>query len=70
MKIIYDVKHHNIKEVAEILSISATTVHNYIKNGTFKAVKIGGLWHITEETIKAYLNGSAVSNIKDIKSTD
>ena len=58
MKIIYDEKHHTIKEVAEILGISTTTVNNYIKNGTLKAVKIGGLWHITEFNIKAYLDGS------------
>lgn len=65
MKIIYDEKHHNIKEVAEILSISTTTVHNYIKNGTLKAIKIGGLWHITESTIKAYLEGSTSTKGKD-----
>jgi excisionase family DNA binding protein len=57
MKIIYDEKHHTIKEVAEILGISTTTVHNYIKTGVLKAVKIGGLWHITETTIKKYLAG-------------
>jgi excisionase family DNA binding protein len=61
MKIIYDEKHHTIKEVAEILGISTTTVHNYIKSGVFKAVKIGGLWHITETTIKKYLAGSGGS---------
>lgn len=65
MKVIYDEKHHNIKEVAAILSISTTTVHNYIKNGTLKAIKIGGLWHITEVTIKAYLNGSVSAKGKD-----
>lgn len=65
MKIIYGEKHHNVKEVAEILSISTTTVHNYIKNGTLKSIKIGGLWHITEATIKAYLDGSTLLKNKD-----
>jgi len=65
MKIIYNEKHHNVKEVAEILSISTTTVHNYIKAGTLKAVKIGGLWHIKEEEIKAYLDGSNSTKLKD-----
>jgi excisionase family DNA binding protein len=65
MKIIYDEKHHNVKEVADILSISTTTVHNYIKTGTLKAVKIGGLWHIKEEKIKAYLDGSNSVKVKD-----
>ena len=65
MKIIYDEKHHNVKEVAEILGISTTTVHNYVKNGTLKAVKIGGLWHIKETVIKAYLDGTKLDNSKD-----
>ena len=59
MKIIYDEKHHNIKEVAEILGVSTTTIHSYIKTGKFKALKIGGLWHITESTIKIFLDGGA-----------
>ena len=58
MKIIYDEKYHTIKEVAEILGMSNTTVLNYIRNGTFKAVKIGGTWHIREAVIKAYLDES------------
>ena len=62
MKLIYGEKHHNVKEVADILSISTTTVHKYIKTCTLKAVKIGGLWHIKEAEIKAFLNGS--SNVK------
>lgn len=65
MKIIYGEKHHNVKEVAEILGISTTTVHNYVKNGTLKAVKIGGLWHIKETVIKAYLDGTGADDAKE-----
>jgi excisionase family DNA binding protein len=67
MKIIYDEKFHNVKEAAEILGISTTTVHNYVKNGTLKAVKIGGLWHVKEAVIKAYLDvdDSEADNIKE-----
>ena len=57
MRLIYGEKHHTLKEVAEILSISTTTAQNYVKNGTLKGVKIGGLWHIKESVIKTYLNG-------------
>jgi len=65
MKLIFEEKHYNIKEVAEILGISTTTVHNYVKANTFKAVKIGGLWHIKESVIKAYLDGSEKGQEKD-----
>lgn len=58
MKTIFDERHYNVKEVAEILSISTTSIHNYIKTGALRAVKIGGLWHIKESAIKDYLNGN------------
>jgi excisionase family DNA binding protein len=60
MKIIYGEKYHTIKEVAEILGMSNTTVLNYIRNGTFKAVKIGGTWHIREAVIKGYIDESNI----------
>lgn len=65
MKIIFDEKHYNVKEVAELLSISTTSIHNYIKTGTLKAVKIGGLWHIKESIIKEYLEGNTTPGKKD-----
>ena len=56
MKIIFEEKHYNVKEVAEILGISTTSIHNYVKAGTMKAVKIAGMWYVKESEIKAYLD--------------
>ena len=56
MKIIFDEKHFNIKEVAELLGISATSVNNYIKAGKLRATKIASSWHIKEADIKSYLD--------------
>jgi excisionase family DNA binding protein len=60
MKEIFGEKHYTIKEVAEIMGISTTTVQNYINNDVFKAIKIAGRWYITESTIKSFLESSGV----------
>jgi len=59
MKVIFDEKHFNIKEVSEMLSISSTSINNYIKNGKIRATKIASAWHIKEADIKAYLSSNS-----------
>ena len=66
MKEIFGVKHYDIKETAEILGISPTSVLNYIKAGTMKAAKVGGRWLVTEEAIKVYLDNASTDG-KNIK---
>ena len=60
MKEIFGEKHYTIKEVADILGISSTTVQNYINSDIFKAIKLAGKWYITETTIKTFLDSSGV----------
>jgi excisionase family DNA binding protein len=67
MKEIFGVKHYNIKETADILGISPTSVLNYIKAGTMKAAKVGGRWLIKEEDIKVYLENASTDNMKKDK---
>ena len=58
MKEIFGVKHYDIKETAEMLGISTTSVQNYIKSGNMKAAKVGGRWLLKEEDIKVYLENA------------
>jgi excisionase family DNA binding protein len=64
MKEIFGVKHYDIKETAEILGISSTSVLNYIKAGTMKAAKVGGRWLVKEEDIKIYLDNVSTDGKK------
>jgi predicted site-specific integrase-resolvase len=41
-----------------MLSVTTTTIHNYIKAGSLDARKIGGRWFVSEETIKSFVSGS------------
>lgn len=67
MKEIFGVKHYDIKETADILGISTTSVLNYIKAGTMEAAKVGGRWLLTEEGIKVYLENASTNNSKKNK---
>lgn len=42
----------SIKQAAKELNICEKTIRNHIKNGQIKAVKIGGLYRISEDEIK------------------
>ena len=61
MKCILGVNLYDIPEVAEMLSVSKTTIHNYIKSGKLDAQKIGGKLYCSEESIKNFISGSAIS---------
>ena len=58
MKTILGMNVYDVKEVSEMLGISVTTVHAYIKNKTLDARKFGGRWHISEESIRALTSGT------------
>ena len=42
----------SIQQAAKELNVCEKTIRNHIKNGNIKAVKIGGLYRISEEEIK------------------
>ena len=59
MKNILGINVYRINEVAEMIGVTTVTIHNYIKNGTLDARKLGGKWYIAEETIKTFISGSS-----------
>jgi len=56
-KEILGVTMYNIKEVAELLSVTTKTIQNYIRADRIQGQKIGGRWYFTEEMLKAFLQG-------------
>lgn len=48
---------YNSAEIMEILQISRATMHNYLKSGKLKGVKIGGAWRFSKEDIEEFVNG-------------
>jgi len=59
MKTVLGVKLYDVKEVAALLEVSKSTIHNYLKSDRLEAQKIGGKLYCTEDAIKTFLNGSA-----------
>lgn len=47
----------DIKQAAKEINVCEKTIRNHIKSGKIKAVKIGGLYRISEEEIKRLKGG-------------
>lgn len=52
-----EIRLYEIQEIAEALHVTRRTLYNYLKQGRLKAVKIGGIWRVTEENLVDFLNG-------------
>ena len=63
MKTVLGVNLYDIKEVAEMLSVTTTSIHNYIRRKLLIGQKIGGRWYVSEENVKSFVNGS--TGLKD-----
>lgn len=48
---------YTLTEVEPILGVSHRTLLDYVKTGKIKAAKIGGKWKVSEENLKAFING-------------
>ena len=57
--IIDEIESYDLKEVCEKLSISRQTVMKYCRSGEIKANKIGGVWRVTKESLKSFLQGQS-----------
>ncbi len=47
------------EEAAEILGVNLGTVRRWLREGKLKGVKVGRLWRITEEDLKAFIEAGA-----------
>ena len=52
---------YTLTEVEPILGVSHRTLLDYVKTGKIKAVKIGGKWKVSEQNLKAFINGEGAS---------
>ncbi len=55
-KTIGDITLYTVLELSQSLDITEVTIRRYIKEGKLKATKIGGKYHISEETLRELLN--------------
>ena len=50
-------KMYSVKEISEITKVTVRTITNYIKDKRLQAQKIGGVWYVSEENLKRFLEG-------------
>ena len=53
-----EIKLYTLPEVSKITGVAYRTLQNYVKDGKIKAVKIGNKWRVTEDNLRAFLNGT------------
>lgn len=51
------IKVYTTKEMAEILKVTTRTILTYCETGRIKGVKIGHQWRVSEENLRAFING-------------
>ena len=57
-KVIEDIKFYTVREIAELLQVTAQTVRAYIKQGRLEATRIGRPLLITENNLKDFLQAT------------
>lgn len=51
------------EEIAERLQISRLTVMSYLRSGVLKGIKVGRLWRVSEEDLRAFLKTSGPAGV-------
>ena len=51
-------KYYSPEEVGEQFNVKPATIRKWIREGKLKALKLGGLWRITEEELQRFINAS------------
>lgn len=44
-------------EAQQILQVTQRSIYNYITSGKLKAVKVGGIYHISKQELERFLKG-------------
>lgn len=48
---------YTLSELEPILGVTHRTLLTYVKTGRLAAVKMGGQWKVSEDNLKAFING-------------
>lgn len=55
-KKIGDITLYTLEELSQKLDVTLVTLRAYLREGKLRGRKIGGRWHVTEESLRAYLS--------------
>ena len=50
-------KTYTVQELVKVLKISQNSVLKLLREGTIKGAKVGRVWRVSEENIRAFING-------------
>ena len=50
-------KTYTVQELVKVLKISQNSVLKLLREGTIKGAKVGRVWRVSEENLRAFING-------------
>ena len=50
-------KYYSPEEVSEQFNVKQATVRKWLREGKLKALKLGGLWRISEDQLQEFIKG-------------
>ncbi len=53
-------KYYSPEEVSEQINVKQATVRKWIREGKLKALKLGGLWRISEDQLQEFIRSGQV----------
>ena len=59
----YEHDFFSVSKLSEILDVSCQTIKKYIKDGSLKATKIGGVWRVPKIEVVRYLQENNSYNL-------
>ncbi len=54
-----NIRLYTLTELEPILGVTHRTLLSYVQTGRLKAVKLGGKWKVSEETLRRFINGES-----------
>lgn len=64
-KVIGDMTLYTVLELSKLLDVTEVTLRRYIKDGKLHARIIGGAYHISEDSLREFIDKREPSNAKD-----
>lgn len=52
-----DIKLYTVPELCKLFRLTPQSVRKYLKEGRIKGQKVGTKWMVSEEAIRAFING-------------
>jgi excisionase family DNA binding protein len=55
---VVNVRFLSPEDIAEVLNVEVSTIRKWIREGSLKGIKFGGLWRVSEQDFEGFISKS------------